>query len=109
VSVCLLAFLPACASKPTTRTETVEIRVPVYVPVPAELTREVAEPKLPADMPAYWREYSKGSCPREAASGPVLNCAFVDWADALRAALRAANGKLRELAGLQPEPVKAGE
>lgn len=96
MSVCLLAFLSVsatsgCASKPTTRTETVEIRVPVYVPVPAELTREVAEPKLAADP---------------------TNADLADWADALRAALREANSRLREVAGLQPAPaeaVKAGE
>lgn len=86
MSLCLLAFLPACASKGTTRTETVEIRVPVYVPVPAELTREVAEPKLAADP---------------------TNADLADWADALKAALREANGKLREVAGLQPAPNEA--
>lgn len=81
----LLAFLPACASKPTTRTETVEIRVPVYVPVPVELTAEVAEPVLAAEP---------------------TNADLADWVDALKAALREANARLREVAGLQPEVVK---
>lgn len=81
VSVCLLASLLACASKGTTRTETVEIRVPVYVPVPGQLTEQVAEPVLAAD---------------------ATNADLADWADALKAALREANSRLREVAGLQP-------
>lgn len=84
--MCLLAFLSACASKGTTRTETVEIRVPVYVPVPGQLTEQVAEPVLAAD---------------------ATNADLADWADALKAALRQANGKLREVAGLQPAPTEA--
>jgi hypothetical protein len=81
----LILSCGACATKPSVRTETVEVKVPVYVPVPAELTREVAAPVLPA---------------------AATNGDLADYADALRAALNAANAKLREIAGLQP---KAGE
>jgi hypothetical protein len=59
--------------------------VPVYVPVPGELTREVQAPVLPEK---------------------ATNGQLADYADALRAALEAANAKLREMRGLQP---KAGE
>jgi hypothetical protein len=82
---CLLLSLPGCATKPSVRVETVEVKVPVYVPLPAELTATVREPVLPAD---------------------ATNGQLADYADALRAALNAANAKLREVAGLQPSPAK---
>ncbi len=85
-SLCLVALLTSCANKPeNVRTETVEVEVPVNVPVPAELTREVPAPVLP----------------ERATNGDLA-----DYTDALRASLKAANAKLREIAGLQP---KAGE
>jgi hypothetical protein len=62
--------------------EAVEVRVPVYVRLPAELTAQVPEPLLK--------------------SGPVTNEDLADWADALKAALREANRKLRAIEGLQP-------
>jgi len=63
--------------------EAVEVRVPVYVRLPAELTEPVTEPGLPA--------------------GPVTNADLADWADALREALRHANGKLARVRALQPQ------
>jgi hypothetical protein len=62
--------------------EAVEVRVPVYVHLPAELTEPVTEPALKP--------------------GPVTNADLADWADALREALRHANGKLSRIRALQP-------
>lgn len=63
--------------------ERIEVRVPVYVRPPAELTEPAAEPVL--------------------ADGAVTNADLTDWADALREALRHANGKLRAIGRLQPK------
>jgi len=63
--------------------ETVEVRVPVYVRLPAELTEPVAVPGLKA--------------------GPITNADLADWADALREALQHANGKLARVRVLQPQ------
>lgn len=78
----LTLSLAACASKPA-KPVPVEVRVPVYVRLPAELTEPVTEPALPA--------------------GPVTNADLADWADALREALRHANGKLARVRALQPK------
>ena len=82
----MLAFptllLGACGSSPAVKPEPFEVHVPVYVPVPKELTSTVPEPSLRA--------------------GPVTNADLADWADALREALRHANGKLRRIEALQP-------
>lgn len=63
--------------------EAVEVRVPVYVRLPAELTEPVAVPALKP--------------------GPVTNADLADWADALREALQHANAKLRRIRALQPK------
>lgn len=82
----MLAFptllLTACASNAPVKPEPVEINVPVYVALPAELTAQVPEPMLP--------------------SGPVTNADLAEWADALKAALQTANRRLRMIEGLQP-------
>ena len=80
--VFFLFSLSGCASKPV-KPQAVEVRVPVYVRLPAELTEPVAEPAL--------------------AAGPVTNADLADWADALREALRHANGKLARVRALQPQ------
>lgn len=82
VLACPILLLAACASKPV-KPEAVEVRVPVYVALPAELTEPVTEPALRA--------------------GPVTNADLADWADALREALQHANGKLRAIGRLQPQ------
>jgi hypothetical protein len=52
VSLCLLLSLTACAtSAPTVRTVTVRERVPVYVPLRAELTAPVSKPLLSISQP----------------------------------------------------------
>lgn len=78
----LTLSLTACVDKRAVKPEAVPVRVPVYVALPAELTEPVTEPGL-----------------RE---GPVTNADLADWADALREALRHANGKLRRIEALQP-------
>lgn len=48
----MLLFLPlllAGCAKTVVRTETVEVKVPVTVPLPAELTAPIAHPSFPAD------------------------------------------------------------
>lgn len=86
-----LAFLglslTACAGN--VKPEAVEVRVPVYVRLPAELTEPVSEPAL--------------------RDGPVTNADLADWADALREALRHANGKLRRIEALQPKAEKGAQ
>lgn len=77
---CPIALLPACATKPIVRTETVEVKVPVIVPVPAELTRPAREPKLP--------------------DGEITNEDMAEFAEQLKAALRDANSRLRKIAEL---------
>ena len=79
----LTLSLTACAGKNPVKPEAVEVRVPVYVRLPAELTEPVSEPALP--------------------TGPVTNADLADWADALREALRHANGKLARVRALQPK------
>jgi hypothetical protein len=63
--------------------EAVEVRVPVYVRLPPEMTAQVPEPLLK--------------------DGPVTNEDLADWGDALKAALRTANGQLREIEARQPQ------
>lgn len=78
----LALLLTACAGN-AVKPEPVEVRVPVYVKLPSELTAPVDEPTLPA--------------------GHVTNAMLADWADALRAALVEANAKLRRIEALQPK------
>lgn len=82
----LALSLTACGTKPV-KPEAVEVRVPVYVKLPSELTAPVTEPRLP--------------------SGAVTNADLADWADALRAALSEANAKLRRIEALQPKESNA--
>ena len=78
----VLCALTACASNPIVKTQAVTVRVPVVESVPSVLTQPVAEPKLQ--------------------DGPITNRDLADWALALRQALRQANAKLHEIAGLHP-------
>lgn len=80
---CLLGSSQGCATKPVVRTETVEVKVPVLVRVPAELTRVDAEPRLPA--------------------GEITNDALADFVEQLRAWGRGLAGKLRKVEALQPK------
>ncbi len=63
--------------------EAVEVRVPVYVRLLPEMTAQVPEPLLK--------------------SGPVTNEDLADWADALKAALKQANGQLLKIEQRQPK------
>lgn len=78
----LTLSLTACAGK-AVKPEAVEVRVPVYVRLEPEMTSQVPEPLLK--------------------SGPVTNEDLADWGDALKAALKQANGKLRRIEALQPK------
>lgn len=77
--LCLALLLTACA-KPAIRTETVEVKTPVYVALPTELMRPCF-----VDMPATW-----------------TNGALVEYAIRLKTCLSASNDKLARIRGLQP-------
>lgn len=80
MAACLLLSLTACASNPIVQTRTVTVNVPVVESVPSVLTQPVAEPRLK--------------------DGPITNQDLANWALALRQALRQANAKLHEIAGI---------
>ena len=75
---CLL-LLCACSRAPV-RTETVEVKVPVYVALPTDLLRPCF-----VDTPATW-----------------TNGALVEYAIHLKACLAASNDKLMRIRALQP-------
>lgn len=79
---CLLASLTSCAGKTVVRTETVEVKVPVTVPVEARLTKVPPEPKVPA--------------------GTLINDDLVEAIKALQAWGRGLAKQLGEIAGLVP-------
>lgn len=80
---CLILSCGACATKPIVRTETVEVKVPVYVAIDQRLTTQEAEPKLAGNV--------------------VTNDDLAAYVDALKAWGRAAYGKLAKIAELQPQ------
>lgn len=82
--LCLALWLTGCAPRQVVRTETVEVKVPVHVALPAELTTPVDEPDLPA--------------------GPVAGQDVSDLVTALRVALRLANAKIQTIGAMQPTP-----
>ena len=73
-------LLCAC-SKPAIRTETVTVKVPVYVALPTELTRPCF-----VDMPATW-----------------TNGTLLDYVIQIKACLEESNDKLIRIRGLQPK------
>lgn len=78
-------MLTSCASDPIVRTEAVTVRVPVYVPLRAELTAPpAAEPDLPANV--------------------VVNDDLAELIEQLRAWGREGWGRVRKIRELQPEP-----
>lgn len=81
-------MLASCASNPIIKTQTVTVKVPIVESVPSVLTQPVPEPKLK--------------------DGPITNRDLADWALALRQALREANAKLEQIAGLSPNGTQAG-
>ena len=74
-----LILLCAC-SRQVVRTETVQVKVPVYVALPTELLRPCA-----VDMPVTW-----------------TNGALAQYAIDLRACLATTNDRLNRIKGLQP-------
>lgn len=81
-----ILWLAGCGTcEPLTRTETVEVKVPVLVRLDPKLTERPAEPRLKA--------------------GPVTNDDLANLIDELRAWGRGLAGKLREIQKLQPKAV----
>lgn len=76
----LLASLTSCAGKEIVRTQTVEVKVPVTVPVDERLTNVAPEPKVPA--------------------GQLVNDDMAEVIKALQAWGRGLAKQLREIAGL---------
>jgi hypothetical protein len=74
-----LTLLCACSRAPV-RTETVEVKVPVYVALPADLLRPCF-----VDVPAAW-----------------TNGTLVEYAIHLKTCLGASNDKLIRIKALQP-------
>lgn len=79
---CLLLLLTACASNPIIETRTVEVAVPIHVPLPAELLAPVAAQDLPA--------------------GEITNEDLADLIERLRATVDALNHRLRLIRDRQP-------
>ena len=79
---CLTLLLTGCASTQVVKTETVEVKVPVFVALPSELTNSVLVPYL--------------------AAGPATNDAIVDLCERRAVALRLANDQLSKILSLQP-------
>jgi len=81
---CLMLSLTACgATRQIVKTETVEVKVPVYVPLPRAMTEEEAEPAVPA-------------------AGATTE-ALVQYLEDVRAWGRRGWGKVREIRAVQPE------
>lgn len=88
----LLPFMAACsATGPQVRTETVEVRVPVFVALPEAMTAPPAEPAAP--LPACVDRGQPTLC----------NEQMVSWLEDLRAWGRGMAGQLREIRERQPE------
>jgi hypothetical protein len=73
--------MPLCGCSPkAVRTQTVEVRTPVYIALPADLLRPCT-----VDMPQVW-----------------TNGALIEYAIQIKACLNATNDKLIKIRGLQP-------
>lgn len=82
--LCLVLSLTACKTcEPIVRTETIEVKVPTYVALRADLMRVEPEPVKP--------------------SGTITNADLVDDRDAWRAWGRGLAEQLRKIAELQPK------
>ena len=79
-------MLTSCAQAPVVRTQTVEVRVPSYVALPAELTAPAPWP----EAPAVW-----------------TNASLAQYVLDLQSALKQDVDKLDKIHALQPEPAHA--
>lgn len=78
----LACLIPLCGcSQAPVRTETVTVKVPVYVALPTELLRPCV-----VDMPATW-----------------TNGTLLDYVIQIKACLEESNDKLIRIRGLQPK------
>jgi hypothetical protein len=78
-----LMLLASCATTPPTRTETVEVKVPVYVALPSALTTGAPIPAFPATL---------------------TNAAWLQYTLDLQTALKIDDDKLIKVQALQPMP-----
>ena len=77
--LCLMLLCVAC-SKPAVRTESIEVKTPVYVAMPTDLLSPCT-----VDMPATW-----------------TNGTLIEYALQIKACLAASNDKLIRIRKLQP-------
>lgn len=95
--LCLLLLLTGCSAtpkrcEPIVQTETVEVEVPVFVPLPDALTAPVAEPAAPV------------RATRDPAGRLTINNdQSTDWLEQWKAALSEANDKLAQILSRQPK------
>ena len=78
--LCLPLWLTACAPAPIVKTQTAEVKVPVYVALPSELTSD---------------------CPMPAFPDALTNGTLVDYTLSLQACLRTDIDKLGKIRALQ--------
>ena len=93
--LCCVTSLSACTAtqpKQVVRTETVQSATPVLKALPAEMLTPVSAPPLPLVM----------LCRDEAGLPTWCNGQLLDWIDEWAKALRAANGRLEDIRGVQP-------
>lgn len=92
--LCLLPFLAACKGRIEYVRETVEVEVPVFVPLSEPLTLAEPEPRAPA----------YGCIDRGEAT--LCNEQFVQWFEDVRNWGRRGWQRVEEIRRLQPEQVK---
>lgn len=86
----MLTSLAACREG-AVRTETVEVKVPVYVALDPRLTALEPLPARPQDR-----------CVDTLGRATICNRDHAEWTNAYDAALRRINARMAEIAGLQP-------
>ena len=91
---CLSLCLASCASKPV-RTQTAEVKVPVYVALPSEFFGPcmVPDPNNPKALIAF----DASSLP-----SPLTNGTLAQYALNIKACLAATNDRLTRIKALQP-------
>ena len=92
--LCLALSLTACA-KPAIRTETVEVKVPVFVALPTEFFKPcmVPDPHNPVRLIVF---------NPTALPDPLTNGTLALYTINLRTCLATADGRLNRIKGLQP-------
>lgn len=91
-ALALICFSFTACGKTIVKTQTVEVKVPVYKKMPAELLREEPAPKRP-----------RNDCEDAQRRPTICNKDMADWLWSYDGALKAINARMRELQGLQPK------